>query len=335
MSPDGRGFELALSHRKFTPWGFNYDHDASGRLIEDYWDAEWTRVARDFRDMKAMGATVVRIHLQLGRFMKGPDLPDPGALGRLGRLLRLAEELGLYLDLTGLGCYRKADTPPWYEEASEQDRWAAQARFWEAVASTCAGSPAVFCYNLMNEPVSPGGPSGGWHGGEPLGGFYYVEQLSQDPGKRSRPELTRQWIRALAAGIRRRDSERMITCGMFFIFDVPTGLTLGPEVREFSGDLDFLSVHLYPADDNWTTLLKLLSTLRIGKPVVIEEMFPLRCGMESFRKFVAGSRATASGWIGFYWGKSLDECRRSGELKDAIVATWLEYFEAEARNMNP
>ena len=33
----------------------------------------------------------------------------------------------------------------------------AQARFWEAVATRCAGSPAVFCFDLMNEPVVPGG----------------------------------------------------------------------------------------------------------------------------------------------------------------------------------
>ena len=31
-----------------TPWGFNYDHDEAGRLIEDYWDAEWAKVEEDF-----------------------------------------------------------------------------------------------------------------------------------------------------------------------------------------------------------------------------------------------------------------------------------------------
>ena len=28
-----------------------------------------------------------------------------------------------------------------------------QARFWEAVAATCRNRPAVFCYDLMNEPI--------------------------------------------------------------------------------------------------------------------------------------------------------------------------------------
>ena len=40
---------------------------------------------------------------------------------------------------------------------SEAERWAAQGVFWEAVAGTCAGHSAVFCYNLMNEPLSPAG----------------------------------------------------------------------------------------------------------------------------------------------------------------------------------
>ena len=44
-------------------------HDEKGRLIEDYWEAEWPKVETDFRAMRRMGANVVRVHLQLGKFM--------------------------------------------------------------------------------------------------------------------------------------------------------------------------------------------------------------------------------------------------------------------------
>ena len=45
-----------------------------------------------------------------------------------------------------------------------------QARFWQAVAARCAASPAVFCYDLMNEPVVPGGKGkDSVDSGEPLG----------------------------------------------------------------------------------------------------------------------------------------------------------------------
>lgn len=127
VAGDGKGFVLADSGKPFTPWGLNYGN--AGRLIEDFWDTDWGTVVRDFRDMKALGANVVRVHLQFGKFMDGPDRPDVRALARLGRLLDLAEQTGLYLDLTGLGCYRKADVPAWYDRLTEDDRWAAQARF--------------------------------------------------------------------------------------------------------------------------------------------------------------------------------------------------------------
>jgi hypothetical protein len=67
----------------------------------------------------------------------------------------LAEQTGLYLDLTGLGCYHKQDVPQWYDKLTEQDRWAAQAVFWETVAKTCAHSPAIFCYDLLSESRKP------------------------------------------------------------------------------------------------------------------------------------------------------------------------------------
>src|SRR5688572_15214992 len=67
------GFVLEGSGAPFVPWGFNYDHDEKGRLLEDYWEAEWPKVESDFVEMKSLGANVVRIHLQLGKFLDGPD----------------------------------------------------------------------------------------------------------------------------------------------------------------------------------------------------------------------------------------------------------------------
>jgi hypothetical protein len=303
VAPDGKGFRLAVSGRPFTPWGFNYDHDEKGRLLEDYRESESAKVEEDFREMRELGATTVRIHLQVSRFLEAPDLGNASSLARLGRLLGLAETLGLHLDVTGLGCCRKSDTPAWYENADEKSRWAAQAKFWDVVSAACAKSPAVLCYNLMNEPISPSGPGKVWHGGQPLGGFYYVESLSLDPGKRTRPELTREWMRTLIPSIRKNDPSRLITCGMFFLFEVPAGLTLTPDPRSLAEDLDYFSVHLYPKDASVDSNLELLTTLRVGKPIVIEETFPLGCSMPSFRRFFLGTRETVSGWIGFYWGR--------------------------------
>src|SRR5439155_17349249 len=115
--------------------GLNYGN--AGRLIEDFWATDWPTVEADFQAMKALGANVVRVHLQVGKFMAAADQPDAAALDRLGRLCTLAEQTGLYLDLTGLGCYRPADVPAWYDKLAEADRWAVQGRFWAAVAERC------------------------------------------------------------------------------------------------------------------------------------------------------------------------------------------------------
>ena len=124
VAKDKKGFVLDPSGRPFVPWGLNYDHDDKGRLIEDYWEDEWPTVEAHFGQMKKLGANVVRVHLQLGKFMDGPGKPNAKALGRLGKLLALAVRLRLYLDLTGLGCYHKKDVPAWYVLA-QNDRMVA------------------------------------------------------------------------------------------------------------------------------------------------------------------------------------------------------------------
>ena len=129
VADDTRGFVLEASGRPFLPMGFNYDHDTNGRLIEDYWETEWPMVEAHFAGMKALGANVVRVHLQLGKFMEGPEKPSERAMERLAKLVALAERLGIYIDLTGLGCYHKNDVPAWYDALTEERRWDVQARF--------------------------------------------------------------------------------------------------------------------------------------------------------------------------------------------------------------
>ncbi len=331
VAKDGRGFVGEKSGRPFVPWGFNYDHDYKNRLIEEYWEAEWPAVVRHFREMKALGANVVRVHLQLGRFMDAPDKPNAKALDQLSRLLALAEETGLYLDLTGLGCYRKADVPAWYDRLPESARWDAQAAFWEAVAARCAASPAVFCYDLMNEPVVPGqgGKRDDWLG-PAFGDFCFVQFIALETGARSRPEVAAAWIRRLKAAIRQRDPRRLITVGLVpWSLDRP-GLTSGFVPEKIAGDLDFICVHIYPEAGKLDDDLKTLAGFAVGKPVVVEEMFPLRCGAEDLRRFIAASRRHACGWLGFYWGRRPEELRPPKTISEALTLQWLELFEKGA-----
>ena len=334
MADDGRSFVLEGGGGKFVPWGFNYDHDAQGRLIEDYWDAEWPSVEADFREMRLLGANVVRVHLQVGRFMEGPSRPNPAALDRLGALVGLAEREGLYLDLTGLGCYHKKDVPAWYDPLAEAQRWEVQARFWAAVARRCAGSPAIFCYDLMNEPVVPGGRGkrDDWLG-PPFGDKHFVQFIALETGTRARPEVAVAWIRRLKAAIREQDPRHFITVGLVpWSLDRP-GLSSGFVPEKVAGDLDFICVHIYPEAGKVEEAIETLRGFCVGKPVVIEEMFPLKCGIGEFGRFLGDSQRLAAGWIGFYWGKTPQEYRGSASIADAMMLQWLEFFQARTETM--
>jgi dienelactone hydrolase len=330
---DKSGFVGTHSGRRFVPWGFNYDRDYKSRLLEDYWEAEWPTVAEDFREMKQLGANVVRMHLQFARFMEAPDRPNKKSLERLGALLKLAEETGLYLDLTGLACYRKKDVPAWYSSMAEKERWAAQARFWEAIATCCANSPAVFCYDLMNEPIVPAGKGkpGDWLTGE-LGGFTYCQYISLDQAGRPRPEIARRWVAQLALAIRKHDQRHLITVGLLPNSLKGSAWASGFEPDTIAGKLDFVCVHLYPKTGQLKEDLKLLQGFGVGKPVVIEEIFPLSCTATELRQFLEGSRKDAAGWIGFYWGQTPAELVKSASIGDSITAAWLKLFQEMTPN---
>jgi Cellulase (glycosyl hydrolase family 5) len=331
LAPDGKGFVLAGTATPFRPWGLNYGN--AGRLIEDFWADDWPTVAADFKAMKALGANVVRVHLQVGKFMVAADKPDAAALERLGRLCKLAEETGIYLDLTGLGCYRTADTPNWYDALSDADRWTVQARFWEAVAKACAQSPAVFCYDLMNEPISPGTKRkpGEWMSGKPFGGYDFVQWIALDPAGRPREQIARDWIKTLTAAIRKHDRRTLITVGL---------LPSTPALGHFSGfvpdkvapELDFVSVHIYPTAGKVDEAITTLKGFAVpGKPLVIEETFNLTCPVADVEAFLKQSRQFACGWMGHYDGQTveqLDERRQKKTITmpQAIYRDWLVLF---------
>ena len=335
VSDDGTHFVRGNSGERFIVWGVNYDHDAPGRLLDEYWADEWDAVAEDFREIKALGANCVRIHLQVGKFMNEPDTPNAAALAQLAKLVKLAEEQQLYLDITGLACYHKKNIPPWYDKLDAAARWKTQAVFWEAVARTCHDSPAIFCYDLMNEPILPGKePATEWLAGE-FGGKHFVQRIALDLNGRTREEIAKQWVNQMVAAIRKHDKEHMITVGVIpwvFVFGGGKPLFYSPEVGK---RLDFVSVHFYPRKGEVDKATKALQAYEVGKPLVIEEMFPLKCSQEELVQFVNESAKHADGWISFYWGATAKELREKEKptFGDAITASWLEKFQEMSRGM--
>src|SRR5438874_4293255 len=156
--------------------------------------------------------------------------------------------------------------PAWYDKLSEKERWAVQARFWQAVAGRCAASPAVFCYDLMNEPVVPGGrPKEGDWLGPAFAGKHFVQFVTLDQKERPRHDIARRWVRHLAAAVREKDKRHLITVGLVdWSLDRP-GLTSGFVPSKVADDLEFVSVHLYPQKGKVKEALNTLAGFAVGK----------------------------------------------------------------------
>jgi hypothetical protein len=329
---EGQQFITTATRQSFHPWGSNYDRDHRMRLIEDYWQTEWPTVVKHFRDMKALGANLVRIHLQFNRFMEAPDRPNAQSLAQLERLLDLAQETGVYLDITGLACYRRSDVPPWFANLGEQERWQAQANFWSAIANTCANHPALFCYDLINEPAVPNQRKSDWLTGD-LAGFTYCQFIVLDPAGRDRAQIAHDWIDKMTQAIRQHDPHTPITVGL-----LPFAKGTGFDLPRLADHLDFISVHLYPTKGKIDQDIENLRRFVTPKPLVVEEIFPLNCGIDGLQDFILKSQPVCAGHLGFYWGQTPEELEKTGKPGDALTAQALRFFQRQdpsIRNPKP
>jgi len=87
---------------------------------------------------------------------------------------------------------------------------------------------------------------------------------------------------------------------------------------------------LYPEKGKVDEALQTLKGFAAGKPVVVEEMYPLRCSPAELDQFVDQSKPFAAGWVSFYWGKPPEELRGSDKAGDAVLLDWLERFQKRA-----
>lgn len=316
-APDNDGFVLHPSGDRYIPWGHNYASvDIMERLANDPARVEW-----EFAEMRSAGTTVVRIHPEMTRILVGPAQADQRALAQLRKILRIAENSGIHLQVTGLACYKIKDRMAWYDSMDDAERWATQAFFWETIARTCADSPAVFAYDLINEPAAVGQRADGWYMGR-MGEVEFCQRLSLDPGRRSGDDVFREWTKRMVAAIRTHDQAHLITMGM---------LPFPGAYKAVAEQLDFVSPHLYPKSGKVDDEIKLLKQFAWDKPIVIGETFPLSCGVEDERDFLLQSRASARGWIGHWPDESpvkLAELKATGQatIHNAIWLSWVELF---------
>jgi hypothetical protein len=68
--------------------------------------------------------------------------------------------------------------------------------------------------------------------------------------------------------------------------------------KQVGENLDFASVHFYPKKGQVEKALAALAVYEVGKPLVVEEMFPLSCGIEELEGRISTwrGRLPRAGW---------------------------------------
>jgi hypothetical protein len=139
----------------------------------------------------------------------------------------------------------------------------------------------------------------------------------------------------MSSAIRAEDPGHLVTVGVIpwaLVWPSAKPIFYSPEA---GGPLDFVCIHLYPKKGEVDKALTAMATYDIGKPLVIEETFPLACSLEEMDDFLRRSRQRAEGYVSFYWGRTPAELEASGEKQDGAraVAAWLRYFQRQAEPM--
>lgn len=303
----------------FIPWGVNYTNTDELRLVDDNWydPATWEIIKQDFREMKALGVNIIRIHLQYNRFMTDAVTPNQQALSRLKDMIEFAGTYGLYLDITGLGAYIKEDQPAWYDAMDEPSRWATQAVFWKAIAGVAKNYNNIFDYNLINEPVTPSKNTNDWLIGQPYGGYYFVQNITRTPAGRSWKTVTHSWIETLKTAIREEDTRTPVTIGF-----IGLGVT-----AVFNDQLDYNSTHLYPDADKMQESFDYVTKNQTEKPLVIEETYWFG-GFDNMKNFIntTQSQNQTAGYLSHYMGQTIEQLKANGDMGSAIQAQWLQLF---------
>ena len=259
-----------------------------------------------------MGANVVRLNLQFSDFVGPPTAgypdgtPDQANLLRLEQVAQLAEQMGLYIELSGLRIERDADNGDWYDTRAEAPRWRSQAVFWTAIASRLKHNSAVAWYDVMNEPSASVKEHPIWCAAA-LGGFCYVQFLTKEAAGRTSAEIARAWLTIMRDAIRvgADDTIHPITVSML---PYANGGFRPSDVADL---VDLVTVHVYPrvGEAEMARAVREVEVSRAaGRPLILDETGPIGGG--DVADFIFQTAPSTAGWLGHYFGNTPAETLR-------------------------
>jgi len=321
---DGRGFVERDSGCDYIVFGTNYydPHTGWAPKIWRRFDAE--KVRRHFQVMSGLGINCARVFLTTGSFQPNAETIEEQSLEKLDALIEIARETGIRLLLTG--------PDHWEGQPSywKPDRFAGEAalraleRFWEVVGRRYRDEPAIFAWDLLNEPhlpwfVEQWRPQwdawlqktyGSWESlkaswGDELSeeerwGKVAVAKNRPDPGNPRlrdwqlfREYLADRWVRRQVEAIRRADPTHLITVG-YIQWSYPLIRPGNPSrYSAFNPHrqarwLDFVTIHFYPT---------------LGNPFGSEENWGKNLGyLQTILAYCHTSKPVVLGEYGWYGG---------------------------------
>ena len=314
------GNRLYTGSRPWRAWGMNWgvaDHAPVVSFFDNPSAANFTVLKRELRTAHGMGANSMRVYLQLGQVMATATRPRQATLTALRDLLTVAQDDGIYLDITGDLVWQPSRAPTWYERMPWQKRWQVQARFWRAVAHAASASPAVLCYELTSEPIVAQRP--GYYFGQ-IGHWWFVQSIATDPTADA-DALARTWTRLLANAVRSQD-------------DRPVGIGLLPSTTgafapaNVAGLLDLVIVHEYPTTGQAPAAIALIrSFAAFHKPVLLGETFMLSDDATTQAAFLSGAARYLTGAFEFFDGRNPVSVQIHS-MYDAVYDAGLQQFVA-------
>lgn len=282
VSPDGKGFVEQSSGVPYVPFGTNYYDPHTGWAPKIWRQFDPNDVARHFQIMSDLGVNCARIFLTAATFQPDVNTIEETALKKLDTLIGIARRSGVRLILTGpdhwegVPAYWKPD-----RFAGEQALQALE-NFWRVLGQRYRGEPAIFAWDLLNEPHLPWFIESwrpawdnwlqaryktrealkmAWSGAladqENWGSIAAPKDEAEQGNPRLfdwqlfREHLADQWVRRQVEAIRKADPTHLVTVG-YIQWSYPLVRTGNPSLyaafnpRRQAQWLDFVCMHFYP-----------------------------------------------------------------------------------------
>ncbi|MCU0913384.1 MAG: beta-galactosidase [Planctomycetes bacterium] len=282
VSPDGKGFVERPSGRHYVPFGVNYYDPNTGWAPQIWRQFDPNRVTRHFEVMRSLGVNCARVFLTAATFQPESNRIDEQALAKLDAFLGIARRSGIRLILTGPDHWE--GSPAYWKPDRFAGAPALQAldHFWNTLGQRYRDEPAIFAWDLLNEPHLPWFTEtwrplwskwlqdkyGTW---DPLQAAWAGavqedeswENVAVPENKAAggnprlldwqlfREHLADQWVRRQTEAIRRADPTHLVTVG-YIQWSYPLVRQGNPNLyaafnpRRQSQWLDFMCIHFYP-----------------------------------------------------------------------------------------